>query len=410
MAHVSKFAKSAIGHMTKHYERAKDENDNYIKFGNQEIDTSKTHLNYNLDSKKDISQIEFIQKRCSEVQCLNRKDVKVMCTWVITSPKTIQNQSDEKKFFEESYKFLSQKYGSENIISAYVHKDESQPHMHFSFIPVVEDKKRGNLKVSAKECLSKNHLQTFHSELDNHMKNAFGHDIGILNEATKEGNKEIQELKQATLLSKTQTLEDDIELLQKEKQALETKIEGSKLDLNLQQDELERTKQIIDIMDKTAHQIRITTSFSVGNKFQNDSCIERKEIGLFKKEAIISMPEKEWEQFKHAYQSLENLDKLYDQFRRQIVAIFDVFKTDNIETLKKQIGNLQHNKEILQKDNRFLKMEVSKLKEDDKKTTKLINKTLDKITKDTNTNFKKLFIEEYNQIQKQQSHHFELER
>lgn len=413
MAHVSKFTKSASGHLTQHYERAKDENGNYIKFGNQDIDTSKTHLNYNLDSKKEISQIEFLQKRCSEVQCLNRKDVKVMCTWIITAPKNIKSEAEEKKFFEESYQFLSQKYGKENIISSYVHKDESQPHMHFSFVPVVMDQKKGHLKISAKECLSKNHLQKFHSELDNHMQNVFGYDIGILNEATKEGNKEIQALKQATLLSKAKDLEKDIELLRNDKSVLQEQIEGYTTTRELQKTELKRVEKIIDIMDDTSRNLLILDSWNLGTSF-NEKTVEHKEVGVFKKEQIVSMPEKEWDNFKEAYHSLENYDKIYDQFKRQIIAIFDEFKTDDVTTLEKKVKELEEKNHNLERINRNQKIEIKDLKEEDKKTVKLVNKILDKVSKETNTNFKQLFIEASAKINKQQSQEqsqtYELER
>lgn len=47
MAHFAKYTAAAAGHLSKHYERAKDEKGEYIKFGNQDIDPQKTHLNYN---------------------------------------------------------------------------------------------------------------------------------------------------------------------------------------------------------------------------------------------------------------------------------------------------------------------------------------------------------------------------
>ncbi len=38
--------RSQLGHIfLKHDSRAKDQNGNYIKFGNEEIDTNRTHLN-----------------------------------------------------------------------------------------------------------------------------------------------------------------------------------------------------------------------------------------------------------------------------------------------------------------------------------------------------------------------------
>lgn len=69
------------------------------------------------------------------------------------------------------------------------------PHLHFAFVPVTEDKRRGGYKVSAKEVISRKELQTFHQDLDKRMTEVFGRDIGVLNEATKGGNKEVVELK-----------------------------------------------------------------------------------------------------------------------------------------------------------------------------------------------------------------------
>ena len=48
MAHVMKYTKASYGHMLKHYERAKDKNGEYVKFGNENIDLERTPLNYNL--------------------------------------------------------------------------------------------------------------------------------------------------------------------------------------------------------------------------------------------------------------------------------------------------------------------------------------------------------------------------
>ena len=91
-----------------------------------------------------MDQGEFVRKRCAEVHCQNRKDVNVMATWVVTVPKDLPEQ-EHKAFFQASYDFLQQRYGRENVVSAYVHMDEVTPHMHFAFVPVKhgfkEDKK-----------------------------------------------------------------------------------------------------------------------------------------------------------------------------------------------------------------------------------------------------------------------------
>lgn len=198
MAHVAKYTRGALGHMFAHYERAKGKDNEYIKFGNENIDTSKSHLNYNLGPKRNISQGDFVKKRCNEVKCLNRKDVNVMCSWVITSPKDL-DLKQQKKFFIESYKFLESRYGADNVISAYVHLDEVTPHMHFSFVPVIYDAKKDVLKVSAKQKISKSDLKSFHGDLQNHLDKV-AIKCNILNEATRNGNKSIEELKRKTAI------------------------------------------------------------------------------------------------------------------------------------------------------------------------------------------------------------------
>lgn len=41
MAHIEKYTRTSVPHMGAHFERRKDENGNYIKFSNQNIDLTK---------------------------------------------------------------------------------------------------------------------------------------------------------------------------------------------------------------------------------------------------------------------------------------------------------------------------------------------------------------------------------
>lgn len=60
MANAQKYTRAACGHLAAHYERRKDEKGEYVKFGNQDIDPQKTHLNYNLAPRRGVEQIDFI--------------------------------------------------------------------------------------------------------------------------------------------------------------------------------------------------------------------------------------------------------------------------------------------------------------------------------------------------------------
>lgn len=248
MANYAKYTKGAMGHMLKHYERAKDGEGNYLKFGNQDIDTRKTWQNYNLAPSH--NQLDFIHERLSEVYCMNRKDVNVMCSWVVTAPEDLKPEQ-EKKFFQETYSFLEEKYGRENVVSSYVHKDEKTPHMHFCFMPVVADPKRGQ-KVSAYECVKKKDLEQFHEELQHHLEKK-GISCSIINEATKEGNKAIKELKQGTARQTLQKVrratkeeQTNLQNLQAEKKALNREIEALKGLKNIQGEVL-TSQQVKDI-------------------------------------------------------------------------------------------------------------------------------------------------------------------
>lgn len=233
MANYAKYTRGAMGHMLKHYERAKDENGDYIRFGNIDIDTRKSGQNYNLAPEH--NQLDFVHQRLSEVYCMNRKDVNVMCSWVVTAPEDLKPEQEEQ-FFQESYAFLESKYGRENVVSAYVHKDEVTPHMHFCFMPVVADPKRGQ-KISAFECVKRKDLERFHEELQQHLEEK-GISCSVINEATREGNKAIKELKRGTaqktlqeVRKATKKAHDEFQTLQKRNAVLNRKIEASEREI-----------------------------------------------------------------------------------------------------------------------------------------------------------------------------------
>lgn len=224
MAHMMKHTKASCGHMFAHYDRKADH------ISNENLDSSKTHLNYNLAAHQQMGQGEFVKQRCSEVHCQNRKDVNVMVSWVVTAPKDLP-EAELATFFSESYSFLSARYGRENIVSSYVHMDEVTPHMHFAFVPVVFDSKKDRYKVSAKEAVNRRDLKSFHEDLKQCLEAALKHEVGILNEATALGNKTVKELKSqsaAQQLQKAQEraieVENAVSLLEHRQTALEASV------------------------------------------------------------------------------------------------------------------------------------------------------------------------------------------
>lgn len=244
MAHVAKYTATAVGHLFNHYGRA--EIDGNVSRSNENIDDSLTENNYNVAAKdQPMSQADFLQKRLSEVRVHKRADVNVLADWVVTLPKDFEaDGEDEKLFFDAAYVFLKQRYGAENVVSAWVHRDETRPHMHFAFVPVVEDKKRGGFKLSAKEAIDRTDLRSFHGDLDDFMRDIFQRDVGILNEATREGNQSIADLKRKTAIEERNKLAGEVSALQGEKKSL--------------QGEIKRLKGGIDKISLTQKQIGAT--------------------------------------------------------------------------------------------------------------------------------------------------------
>lgn len=206
MAHITNFKSGGAVGVLRHDERT--ETDEVQSRKNECIDSSRTHLNYNLASPRKGKLMDHISSVCNEngVNLSKRKDLNVMCSWVITAPKSVPSEQLDL-FFKTCYDFLEERYGKKYTLSACVHLDETTPHLHYCFIPVGYDKKNDRFTVSSKLVVTRTELRNFHSDLSMRMEQVFGRDIGIQNEATKDGNMTTQELKYQSAVKRTEKAE-----------------------------------------------------------------------------------------------------------------------------------------------------------------------------------------------------------
>lgn len=189
--HLEKYKPTQVSGLIRHDLRRSENH------SNENIDKTRSHLNYDLSGHD--NPYEYYKERISQIKVQKRDDVKTMCSWCATLPKTMDIKEADK-FFRGVYNFMCKRYGKENIVSAVVHMDETTPHIHIKFIPAVRDKKHPErYKCSAKEVINRRELQTIHKDLSKEMEKLFGRDIGILNGATAGGNRDILELKNKTL-------------------------------------------------------------------------------------------------------------------------------------------------------------------------------------------------------------------
>lgn len=168
MANVEKFTMAQIGHVCAHMAR---EHDHY---SNKNIEEFLSWTNYNLAPERNLSQVEYVKSKLDEISHAKRKDLCVMGSWVITAPKTLP-QAHHERFFELSYKYITERYGARSglaedvCVSAYVHLDETTPHMHYTFLPVVMSKD-GSQRFCAKEFINRHELQTFHRDYKEYLQ------------------------------------------------------------------------------------------------------------------------------------------------------------------------------------------------------------------------------------------------
>lgn len=189
MAHVEKFQAAALGRMCGHYERRAEIDHGYKR---ENIDNERSWLNYNLGPQRPESQVEFINDRIDSLDLKRRprKDAVRMCDCVITMPKSF-DPSRQREFFNAAYAFLSQRYGEENVVSAWVHRDEAMPHMHFAWVPVTQDG-----RLSAKTVVNRLNLKTLHPDMQVAMETALGCKVEILLDPEKAGEKQLSALSQ----------------------------------------------------------------------------------------------------------------------------------------------------------------------------------------------------------------------
>ena len=277
MAHLKKNTRGAVPGLAVHFERKTDHHTN------KEIDVSKTYLNQELmaDGSDMLSRFNA---RLNDVYCMKRDDVKALATWIVTLPEELAESPYEQQsaFFEATTNFLNDRYGQENAVAAVVHYDETTPHLHYAFVPVVFDDKKTRYKVSAKEVLTRHDLQTFHEDLDQHLKKVLPfYERGILNNKTlpfenvaeiKKYNDQFNDLK-TELADVEENIRAKQALLKLTDQALtevdlaEKQIEVFKQDLSknffgktvLKPDDLDRFKNVLATMKKATLQSKHET-------------------------------------------------------------------------------------------------------------------------------------------------------
>lgn len=192
MAHIAKYKTTSVGHMLAHYRRdaSSMERDN-IDQNRVENDMVVGHY-ANKDGRLVVGRVvpregepnwgtvERRIERVNEAQKAagkraTRKDAVVMADVVVTLPDNVR-KGDEDRFFRLTYWYLSNKFGIDNMMGGFVHKDEvlkdgspARDHMHVPFTPILDG------RFNYKKMCPRTFYQNMHRELGDYLEKRLGY-------------------------------------------------------------------------------------------------------------------------------------------------------------------------------------------------------------------------------------------
>lgn len=296
MANLQGYGTNSVGNMLNHYTRhAGDPEQTRYRYANQDIDQTRTHLNYAIFARDDPAA--FVQSKIDEADVKPKggdKATNVISDWVITLPKNPALIGREREFFQTAYDHMLKTVPEKLIVGAWVHMDENQPHMHFCFCPMVHtavmtnDKSRplldaqGQVKRDKKgtpryervqvrdaagkpvyrssfgqtKVYTRARMKKFHPDLEKAMEGHFGFKVGI--ELEDKGEKLLSDLKQPDYIKAKETMSRQ----QRRIRALEAKEVETRCKLGAVTAEVDEKRDIAadlsaQIEKKTAEKVEI---------------------------------------------------------------------------------------------------------------------------------------------------------
>lgn len=192
MAHIAKYKATSVGHMLAHYRRdaSSMERDNIDpkRVKNDMVVGHYTNKDGRLvvgrvvprEGEPNWGTVERRIERVNEVQKAagkraTRKDAVVMADVVVTLPDNVR-KGDEDRFFRLTYWYLSNKFGIDNMMGGFIHKDEvlkdgtpARDHMHVPFTPILDG------RFNYKKMCPRMFYQNMHRELGDYLEKRLGY-------------------------------------------------------------------------------------------------------------------------------------------------------------------------------------------------------------------------------------------
>lgn len=424
MAEVEKHTSEAMVMIMKHNEREL-KND-----ANTDIIEERSQLNYSIPlDHGGLTDRQYFKKIVDDSYLYGRGSTReseavTSFSWVITLPKEVSdytvidkavtgyiNPTEEKQFFEGAVRFVSDRYGAENVVHNKIHYDEAgQPHIHIYVVPRKEldhdlvhyktvktkeaiqtDTGRWEFKyrykldtngeripiknyakmsdyydtkLSCKEIINTVELKHFHPDFAEYLrKNNLPGAAGVYTGVTGGKNISVSAMKEFT--KTTGMTIDEAKALQRDKDILQGKVTSLNMDVSSLQSEvalkdryISTLKDRIHTMETSIDQSRETTKNI--ELAQEQLLAKEKEVSQIKdalsvKEAELASVQQNYDSLQTRYQTLESSLTVS---QAELVKAQDTIKTMQQEQTVNASGTEQKDRQI-----EALQQQVSSLKE-----------------------------------------------
>ncbi|WP_426366697.1 MobV family relaxase [Mammaliicoccus lentus] len=319
----------------KHVQR---ENNNYE---NEDIDHSKTYLNYDLVNANKQNFNNLIDEKIEQNYTGKRKirtDAIKHIDGLITSDNDFfdnQTPEDTKQFFEYAKEFLEQEYGKDNLLYATVHMDEKTPHMHYGVVPITDDG-----RLSAKEVVGNKKALTVFQDRFNEYVNQRGYDLerGQSRQVTNAKHDQVSRYKQKTEYHKQE--------YERESQKLSHIQQKSNKLIEEYQKSLETLKKPLNV------------------QYEHET---EKVGGLFNKEiqetGNVVISQEEFNDFQKQIQAAQTITEDYERIKsgEELKSLQET--RENFLKLYSMYEELEKENKALQEDNTKLKSKVDEIQE-----------------------------------------------
>ena len=107
------------------------------------VDAEKSDQNFYLIGSANMNVVQEVQSKLEGIKY--RKDANKVINLVFSASHEEMAKIDPIAWSKEITEFCEKKFGKENILYSVLHRDELTPHLHISFVPIVDKKLRSNV-------------------------------------------------------------------------------------------------------------------------------------------------------------------------------------------------------------------------------------------------------------------------